>query len=275
MPLPYFYETDCFNLNREARLSNAAYHRLCGFLDRLFALEPRSGGNGHAKEDKAVVNGLLDRINSIAENIDWSMSLDKGSYVVFDTETTGLQPLKGDKVIELGCVVIENGCVQRDKTFVELVNPQRPIPPTASYITGITDGMVADKRTFPTVLLDFLDFVGNRVLVAHSATFDLAFLNKELGRIAPIRIINPVIDTYLLARCVLDDFCDFSLDGLARLFDVEIRARHTALGDSLITAELFLKMLALLKNNGIRSLYDLQSFFLMQKTACFGMPEHA
>ncbi len=275
MPLSYFYETDCFNLNREARLTNAAFHRLIGMINKVFSLDLHNRTNNHDQEEKNITKGLLLKNNDIAARIDWTMALDKASYVVFDTETTGLYPFRGDKIIELGCVMIENGCVQRDKTFVELIDPQRPISSHASYLTGITDAMVAGKRTLPAVLLDFLDFVGNRVLVAHSASFDLAFLNKELGRVAATRIYNPVIDTYLLARCLLGEFCDFSLDGLAELFNIKVKGRHTALGDSLITAELFLKLLALLKDQGITTLHDLQNYFLAQKNTCLGLPEHA
>ncbi len=264
MPIPYFYETDCFNLNREARLSNAVMHRLLGLVGKMLPRSISRKSNECYNYDEKLINRLLQKIYSVNENIDWSQQLEQASYVVFDTETTGLHPAR-DKIIEIGCVIIEDSCLQKEKTFVELVNPEHPIPGPACHITGITDGMVAEKRILPEVLDDFMEFTGNRVLVAHSASFDLAFLNREIGRLAPMRIYNPVIDTYLLARFLLPWAGDYSLNGLARLFDIEVKGRHTALGDSLVTAELFLKLLTLLKEYGIKDLHGLLHYLQVQK----------
>ncbi len=265
MPIPYFYEPDCFNLNREARLSNAAMHRLLGLVQKMLPHKASGKSNESYNCDEKLINRLLQKIYAVYENIDWSQPLEQASYVVFDTETTGLQPAR-DKIIEIGCVIIEDNCLQKEKTFVELVNPQRPIPGHASHITGITNTMVAEKRTLPEVLHDFMEFTGNRVLVAHSAPFDMAFLNREVGRLAPMRIYNPVIDTYLLARFLLPWAQDYSLSGLAQLFDIEVKGRHTALGDSLMTAELFLKLLTLLKEYRITDLHGLVHYLQMQKS---------
>ncbi len=265
MHIPYFYEPDCFNLNRKARLSNAAVHRIFGLVEKMMPQSFSAKAVNPSNCEKEIVNSLLKKIYSVNENIDWSQTLAEASYVVFDTETTGFQPAK-DKIIEIGCVIIENGCIRNEKTFVELVNPKRPIPGPASHITGITDGMVAEKRTLPEVLHDFMQFTENRVLVAHSASFDMAFLNREVGRLAPMRIYNPVIDTHMLARYLLPEMEDHSLNGLARLFDIEIKGRHTALGDSLMTAELFLKLLELLKQYRILDLHDLVHYLQVQKS---------
>lgn len=265
MHIPYFYETDCFNLNRKARLSNAAVHRIFGLVEKMMPHKSLlRKPSEHNDCNQRVINSLINKIYSVNGNINWSQKLAEASYVVFDTETTGFHPVK-DKVIEIGCVIIENGCMQNEKTFVELVNPKRPIPGQASHITGITDGMVANKRTLPEVLHDFMEFTGNRVLVAHSAPFDMGFLNREVGRLAPMRIYNPVIDTYLLARYLLPGVEDYSLNGLAELFEIEIKGRHTALGDSLMTAELFLKLLDLLKQYEILDLYALINYLQVQK----------
>lgn len=262
MPIPYFYETDCFNLNRKARLSNATFHWL---MEKMMPqTRDRKSYEYHSCDEKKI-KCLLRKIHAVRNQIDWAQKLDQASYVVFDTETTGLQPAR-DKVIEIGSVSIENGTLQRDNTFVELVNPQRPIPGAASHITGITDGMVVEKRLLPEVLHDFMEYTGDSVLVAHSAPFDMAFLNREVGRLAQARILNPVIDTHLLARYLLPWAHDYSLDGLARLFDIEIKGRHTALGDSIMTAELFLKLLGILKQFNVEDLQGLENFLHVQKS---------
>ena len=265
MPIPYFYETDCVNLNRKARLNNATMHRLVGLIEKIFQNNVSRKPIETCYCDEKVINRLLQMIYAVSENINWAQTLAQTSYVVFDTETTGLHPAK-DKIIEIGCVVIENNCLHKEKTFVELVNPQCPIPEKASHITGITDGMVACKRSLPEVLHDFMEFTGNRILVAHSAPFDMAFLNREVGRLAPMRIYNPVIDTHLLARYLLPWAGDYSLNGLSQLFDIEIKGRHTALGDSMMTAELFLKLLALLKEYRIKDLHELVRYLQLQKS---------
>ena len=265
MTFPHYYETNCFNLNRKARLSNAAVHQLFWLAKKIMpqALAPKS--NEHTHYDEGLIKRLLQKIKAVNEQIDWTQSLDQASYVVFDTETTGLNPTR-DRIIEIGSVSIENGSLQRGKTFVELVNPQRPIPRLASHITGITDGMVAGKRLLPEVLDDFMDFAGSSVLVAHSAPFDMAFLNREVGRLAPMRIYNPVIDTHLLARYLMPWLYDYSLINLAQMFGIEIKGRHTALGDSLMTGELFLKLLELLKQCNIVDLQGLEHYLQVQKS---------
>lgn len=263
MPIPYYFETDCFNLNKNARLSNAALHRLLGLVEKMTPLNLSRHSNSLIEDDE-FTHRLLKKIYDVFENINWSQTLAQASYAVFDTETTGLNPVR-DKVIEIGCVLIEDECIQEEKRFVELVNPRRHITATASYITGITDGMVTDKRQLIEVLYDFLKFAGSRVLVAHCAPFDMAFLNRELGKLAPVRIYNPVIDTCLLARCLLPGLDDYSLSGLARAFKIEIEGRHTALGDSMMTAKLFIKLLDLLKKCSIKDLHDLLHYLQLQK----------
>jgi DNA polymerase-3 subunit epsilon len=190
------------------------------------------------------------------------------SYVIFDTETTGMQPYRGDKITSLAGVIVENGVIQ-ERTFNMLVNPQRPISAVSSRITGITDDMVSYKPTLQEVLPDFLDFIGNRTLVAHSATFDLTFLNLELCRIAPVRIFNPVIDTYLVSRSILPYIKDYSLDNLVNRLGLEMKERHTAIGDSLMTAELFLYLLDRLALRQINTLDQLQKFLISQKNILY------
>jgi DNA polymerase-3 subunit epsilon len=264
MQVRYFYEIDCFNLNRNARLYYPFQHRLADFVQKVFSVNLNSKAEKY-KENKEIIEKILAKINAVKEETDWEQNLLNTSFVIFDSETTGLLPFKGDRVISLAGVIIEEGVIKTEKTFNKLVNPLRSIPPRSTDISGITNSMVSGMPTLFQVLPEFLDFIGNRILVAHYAPFDLAFLNIELGRYAPVRILNPVIDTYLLAQSILPDMIEYSLESLLKRFGIEIKERHTALGDSLMTAQLFLKFLNKLAEKEIFTLNQLCHFLVRQR----------
>ena len=149
--------------------------------------------------------------------------------------------------------------------FDKLTDPLRYIPPFSTNLTGITNSMVSGKQTLFQALPEFLDFIDNKILVAHYAPFDLAFLNVELGRHAPMRIVNPVIDTCLLAKNILPGMLEHSLESLLKKFGIEVKGRHTALGDSLMTAKLFIKLLEILAEKEILTLNQLSQFLTVKK----------
>ena len=195
------------------------------------------------------------------------------SFVVFDTETTGLEPDAGDEVVSLAGVRVRGGQVLVDETFDRRVNPGRPIPPRATRVHGITDAMVASAPALHEILPQFRDFVGDAVLVAHFAAFDMSFLEraaKPLGLSFQI----PVLDTMLLSAAVHDHAGDHGLDAIAARFDIPIPPgqRHTALGDALVTAEILTRLIDLLAKRGLRTLRDArrvseqQSRILHQRT---------
>ncbi|GBD42903.1 DNA polymerase III PolC-type [bacterium HR40] len=178
--------------------------------------------------------------------------LDRLTCVVFDTETTGLDPSQ-DELVQISAVRVVSGRILRGETFDALVDPGRPIPLAASRIHGITDDMVAGRPPPPLVVARFAEFARDAVLIAHNAAFDLAFLRRWEGE-AGVRFDQPVLDTLLLSAVLHEDIDDHSLDGIAERLGVEIRARHNALGDAVATAEVFVRLIELLRHRGIRTL---------------------
>ncbi len=179
------------------------------------------------------------------------------TYVVFDTETTGLEPSKGDQMVQIAGVRIVNGRMLRGEVFDSLIHPGRAIPRGSSEVHGITDAMVANADPVTTVLPRFHRFVGDAVLVAHNAAFDMKFLTLKQAE-AGVSFTNPVLDTVLLAAAVFGADESLTLDTLAERFAIKIAAeeRHTAIGDSLATGHTFLKLVDLLEAGGVTTLRE-------------------
>ena len=166
--------------------------------------------------------------------------------IAFDTETTGLEWDKDDRIIELGAVELINH-VATGKTFQTYINPGRPVSEATIRITGITDDDLVDKPGFedPSIVDAFLEFVGDATLVAHNAKFDRGFLNMELQRCGKAPIPEERwVDTVMIARKKYPG-APASLDALCKRFDVNSDARtfHGALLDSQLLAEVYLELL--------------------------------
>jgi DNA polymerase III subunit epsilon len=204
---------------------------------------------------------ILDILVELELAVNWEQNINNASFVVFDTETTGLHPYKGDEIISVGAVIIENGVILGETVYYQMVNPKRPISKESKIITGITDEMLSDKPSIESVLLDLLKITGTRILVAHNAFFDLAFINYKLSKITGKRIVNPVIDTALLAAALFNFLGDCSLENTASYFGVNLEGRHHALMDALITANIFLKLLSQLESKNILTLPQLSQLF--------------
>ncbi len=175
------------------------------------------------------------------------------NYTVFDSETTGLEPSAGDEIISLGAVRIVNGRMLKQEVFEQLVNPQRPVGRDSTRIHGIEARALAGQPTIDQVLPQFHRFCEDTVLVAHNAAFDMRFLELKEA-VTGIRFTQPVLDTLLLSVVVHPSQEEHSLEALAERLGVSVIGRHTALGDALVTGEIFLRLIPLLAEQGILTL---------------------
>jgi len=163
--------------------------------------------------------------------------------IVFDTETTGLDPKTGDRITELGCVEVID-CIPTGRTFHTWVNPQRDVPDEVVKITGLTTEFLKDKPLFEEIAQDFVEFVGDAVMVAHNAPFDRGFINMELARLGiDIYPDDRFKDTARIARAKFPGSY-VSLDALCKRFDISLETRdvHGALIDAKLLAEVYLEL---------------------------------
>jgi DNA polymerase-3 subunit epsilon len=179
------------------------------------------------------------------------------SYTVFDTETTGLDPTAGDEIIQIGATRIVAGKLRRQECFEQLIDPQRPLAAASIAIHGIQPQTLRGQPFIAAVLPAFHAFAADTVLVAHNAAFDLRFLQlKEAA--TGVRFTQPVLDTLLLSAVLHPQQDAHRLEAIAERLGVPVLGRHTALGDAMVTAEVFVKMLPLLRAQGIVTLAQAQ-----------------
>lgn len=211
---------------------------------------------------------IVDDLTNIAVNAgDEDLS---GTYIVFDLETTGFSAIK-DKIIEIGAVKVVNGkIVDRFSTFV---NPRRPIPFEITKLTSITDEMVMGSPDIEVVLPEFLEFVGDGVLVAHNAGFDVGFIEQNC-RYQDITPHFVYVDTVALARVLLPALSRYKLNTVAKALGISLENHHRAVDDAAATAEIFIKFVQMLKERNITTLRDINQFGDMNPNAIRKMPTH-
>ena len=178
------------------------------------------------------------------------------TYVVFDTETTGLSPAT-DEIVQIAAVRLVNGRRVRGEVFDTLVDPRRKIPASSTAVHGITDDMVKGAPTIAEAGQRFHGFARGAVLIAHNAPFDMEFLRRHEPAIGA-GFDNPVLDTVLLSAVVFGQTEQHSLDALTARLGITIpeEARHTAIGDTVATADAFLKLVPMLQARGLVTFGD-------------------
>ncbi|MBX9804888.1 MAG: DNA polymerase III subunit epsilon [Alphaproteobacteria bacterium] len=163
--------------------------------------------------------------------------------IVLDTETTGLDPADGHRIIEIGCVELFN-YLPTGKVYHTYINPERDVPQEASAISGIKTEFLKPFPLFSAIVEEFLEFIGDDKLVIHNASFDLKFLNSELGRLNhPLLLPHRATDTLKIARAKFPG-SPASLDALCRRFEIDLssRSKHGALVDSELLAKVYLEL---------------------------------
>lgn len=217
----------------------------------------KSNPDAQFKMIYGVEMNLVDSELSIVRNAT-NKKIEDCTFVVFDLETTGLSA-HFDHVIEFGAVkIIGQNIVDRKQFFIK---PPVDIPAFIQSKTNITNEMVENESSFSTRCQEIVDWLGEDVLVAHNASFDIGFLNEELSRLGKLKLKNPVIDTLDLARSLHSDRTTYRLGNIARLYQIpyDEDVAHRADYDANVLADIFLAMLRETKEKGATTLVDIQN----------------
>lgn len=201
----------------------------------------------------------LHDVPPVAEPLNLNLKLEDLPSIILDTETTGLDALN-DRIVSLGAVCAHGTRMFKSRLMDDLVDPGVPIPPVSTVVHGITDEMVRDARAFPEVWSDFQRLAHNRVVIGHNVPFDLTILRAECQRHGRPWEDLVFIDTLRLASLLNPTLGRFDLETLAGIYQVDLRGRHTALGDALVAAELFFRMVPRLQMQGFGTLGALLRF---------------
>jgi DNA polymerase-3 subunit alpha (Gram-positive type) len=195
---------------------------------------------------------LCDDLVELVDGRHDHIELSEAEFVVLDLETTGAKA-PPSRVTEIGAFRVRNGEVT--ESFHSLVNPEMPIPAFIISLTGISDAMVADAPKFAEIADNVLDFIGESVIVAHNARFDMSFLNYEIGRIyEDSRLGNPSLCTVQLSRGLISEIENHKLKTVARYYSIDLKNHHRAAEDAHATAKIFVELLAELKTIGVNNL---------------------
>jgi len=188
-------------------------------------------------------------------------TIEENTFVVFDTETTGLN-LKNDRILSIGALKIKGKTIEVSKVFERYIN-QSTFNPETVAIHGIIRNDLNPDTTEEAAVVEFLEYIGNSVLVAHHIAFDVGMINKVLYRMGLPKLKNKTLDTMLLYRAsrinsnLIDKERNYSLDELAENLNISLKDRHTATGDAFITAIAFLKIVSRVNNQKNGRLKDL------------------
>ncbi len=163
--------------------------------------------------------------------------------VVLDTETTGISVKDGHRIVEIGCIELDN-LIPTQKKFHSYLNPERKVSEKALEVHGYDDNFLSDKKKFREIVDEFLSFIEGKKLIIHNAEFDLAHLNHELELLGKKKIKNEIVDTLILARNKFPG-SSISLDALCKRYRIDnsIRTQHTALIDCDLLAKVYINLI--------------------------------
>jgi DNA polymerase III epsilon subunit family exonuclease len=229
---------------------------------------------GNPRAAAAAVFALLgsDPRVQVDREGNWSLTPSSGApaeplrgeeWVVVDVETTGGSPARGHRVIEIAAVRVSGGSIR--ESFSTLVNPRRPIPRMITSLTGIAGDMVADAPPFEAIAAEVGALLAGRVFVGHNAAFDWRFVCAEMERCTGRTLHGRQLCTLRLARRILAHLPSRSLGTVARYLGVEMAMQHRALDDALATAQLLLRFLERLEEDGVTSWAALDSFLARRR----------
>ena len=245
------------------------------FPEANHALNPKDYADENeqkrAKEFKVIYGMEAYLVDDIQEVVLHSkgQSLDD-SFVVFDIETTGFSQ-SNDRIIEIGAVKVVHGEIV-DK-YSSFVNPEVPIPYKIEQLTGISDSMVMDAPTIEVVLPEFLAFCQGSSLVAHNASFDVGFIQKNAERLGT-EIDFTVIDTVGLSRILLPELSRYRLNTVAKALGITLENHHRAVDDAGATAEIFVKLIEMLKERDIFNVDDIDKLGKLSPEAIKKLPSY-
>ena len=201
------------------------------------------------------------------KGFDFNRPITEAEFVVFDTETTGLNVKRGDRIVSISGVRLKEGRIDLSDVFHEIVNPNRDIPSASTIVHEILPRMVNGKPTIEMILPDFIRYIGASVLVAHHEWLDMSFLNREMSRLHGVPFQNIVLDTALLDQALVQKRTpglaartmgiDSTLGAVAERYHVTVEELHSSFWDALATAQIFQKMIKQIQQLGILHLKGL------------------
>jgi DNA polymerase-3 subunit epsilon len=205
-----------------------------------------------------LVKEIKDLVRHNSKPASLSLPFDETRFAVMDLETTGFHHHMGDEIIAIGAVIIEDGQIKTEKTFHELVDPHCRVPDEIQALTGIHPEMLAGCPSFFGIIQSFLRFIDGSVLVGHHVDFDVGFINAKLKKYCRTQLNHHMLDTIALAQFLGIRSRGFSLDDLLVFYGIPSVGRHTALGDALMTAAVFMRLLAELRSRSVQTLLGLE-----------------
>ncbi|CAJ1188396.1 DNA polymerase III PolC-type [Companilactobacillus paralimentarius] len=215
---------------------------------------------------------LVDEGNPIAYNLR-DQPLNGSEYVIFDTETTGLSAVY-DSIIEIGATKMKDGEVI--ESFDKFINPGHPLSEVTTNLTSITDDMVKDAPDETVIIGEFMDFIGDDILVGHNVTFDMGFMNAALTRMGRPRLAMPVIDTLEMSRTLHSEYRNHKLDSLAKRYHIVLEHHHRADSDAETTGYLMYKLFDELEDKfGTRNVNQLNDHVGGEEAYKQARPSHA